>query len=258
MVREVWPWPVVGGARQSFRGAELLMAHHQNVRGRGGDDGRFVQPTVSHRVPTERVAGTQLRASRPTMCLQQPAGDDQNLVTQASFARQLSAHGHALLIDEGEQLLELAGGAPRQLPRGAQDAQALPVAHETSLAESGKEPSPTPSEKASRMPGATRRSSRIDAWLSPWTSTANAVMPWLIARSARAATSRVPMPCLCHASATTIARSASDLPLLRAYCATPTISPPSTAAIAARSRWSTRTSAAANCSGPAMGLKKRR
>src|SRR2546426_1045880 len=83
-------------------------------------------------------------------------------------------------------------------------------------------------------------------------------MPWLAARSASAATSRLPRPCFCHPSATTIARSASDLPCVRAYCATPTISPFSTAAIATRSRRSTLRMAATNCSGREMGLKNRR
>ena len=83
-------------------------------------------------------------------------------------------------------------------------------------------------------------------------------MPSATARSASAATIRVPSPCRCQASATMIARSAVQAPGAREYWATPITSPPATAATAARSCWSTRKTELVNCSTREIGLKNRR
>ena len=139
------------------------MAHHEKVRRRDGDDRGVVDASVSHRRPTNCVAGTQLLASCLTVCLEQSAGDDEELMTQKSFTRQLGARRHAQLIDEREKPLELGGREARQFARGLQDPQPLPAAHDALLAESANEPSPTPPEKVSRIPGATRRSSLMTA-----------------------------------------------------------------------------------------------
>src|SRR5439155_4438983 len=102
---------------ESLCGAELLVAHHEKVRRRDGDDRGVVDASGSHRHPTNCVAGTQLLASCVTVGLEQSAADDHELLAYTSFTRQLRARRHALLIDEREQPLELRGREARQVPR---------------------------------------------------------------------------------------------------------------------------------------------
>src|SRR5881296_1522809 len=258
---QVWPageGPAGGGegpeVQASFWGErlgrpELGVAHHQHARLGQRDHARRIHAPAAHRAETDAVARTQLAGLPAPLRLQRAFGHDQVVVAQRTFFGQHLAGSHAHLVEvpcRVAQAHEL-GYRPQQL-------HPLFGFHRPMA----KEPSPTPSLNARRRPGATRRRRRSAPWLSPWTSTAKASIPWPAARSASAATRRVPMPCRCHPSATTIAMSAASAPGRREYCATPTTSPPSTAATAARSIPSTRRSALANRSGRVTGVKKRR
>src|SRR5438552_6249069 len=228
------------------------MTHQEQVGRALRQQRRIVHAARSHRLPAECVARPKLPGCAATAGLEKSRRHDHELMAQASFLRHPRPGLDAYLVDVGEQAPQLGVIQTRKLASRAQDPQALAVVH------SGMRPSPTPPEKARSVSGVTRFRSRSAPKLSPWTSTANATMPSARARSARAATSLVPIPWRCHSSATTIARSASREPATLTYCATATTSPRSVAATASRSWWSVRRTEAMNWSGLVMGLKNRR
>src|SRR5258708_32730499 len=121
----------------------------------------------------------------------------------------------ANFIEMRDQRLQLGLAGSMELFSKAQHSQSLAITHVATA--SGITASPTPLEKVSLVPGATLCSSLIAAKLSPWIDTVNAVIPPAAARSASAATRRVPKPCCCRASAMTMAMSASLDPFRREH-----------------------------------------
>jgi len=106
--------------REGADGAELLVAHHQQVRRCRGRDRRVIDAARPHRVPPQRLAWAELTGPAPPARLEQAGGDDHELVAETPLLRHLRSGRHAELVDEREKVLEPGIAEVRQLTGSAQ------------------------------------------------------------------------------------------------------------------------------------------